>query len=1112
MLGFLKKLFRSKIDKDMAELRPIVDMVNNEYQKLKTLSDDELRLKTIEFKNFIHQKTQNLKNKVQELTVQSQNEQDLNKKEALYNALDLAKKDLNKSIEEALKELLPKAFAVVKETARRFAENHQLVVTATDWDRKIANKKHNVVIEGDKAIWKNRWVAAGTEVEWNMVHYDVQLIGGAVLHQGKIAEMATGEGKTLVATLPTYLNALAGMGVHVVTVNDYLARRDAEWNGPLFEFHQLSVDCIDLHEPNSEARKNAYYADITYGTNNEFGFDYLRDNMVTHPEHLVQRDLHYAIIDEVDSILIDEARTPLIIAGPVPQGDKHEFDILKPRIEKLVHLQKEVVNENLAQAKKILNNGLENLKEADKLKAGTFIYRAHKGLPKHKALLKFLQNDQHKLLMQKAENYHLEDNAKKMYLVDDELYFTINEKNNQIELTDKGRDALTLKEEDPNLFVLPDLGHELAKVDNNDNLSDEQKLHEKERIIKDFSDKSERLHSIHQLLKAYTLFERDVHYIVQEGKVMIVDENTGRVMPGRRWSDGLHQAVESKENVKIEAATQTYATITLQNFFRMYHKISGMTGTAETEAKEFYEIYKLDVVTIPTNKPVIRKDLDDKVYKTRREKFNAIIEEVSDLIAKGRPVLIGTTSVEISETLSRLFKQRNIEHELLNAKHHQREAEIVAKAGQAGAVTIATNMAGRGTDIKLGPGVKEAGGLAIIGSERHESRRIDRQLRGRAGRQGDPGSSQFFVSLEDDLMRLFGSEKIAKAMTMMNMKEGEVIQSSWITSSITKAQQKVEENNFAMRKRLLEYDDVMNYQRDNIYKKRRNALFGDRIKIDLEYMRLQLCESIVKRYHEVGDVDSLNLEVLQIFSIDLKLKPEDLDRNSAEKISQNLYEQVTQKYLDKSQRLANDVYQAAQHFYSQMQEQRKNDPQFLEVLPNIAMEIHLTDGSKTARLAIPIGQIIETKGNIVTDSFEKTVVLGVIDENYKDHLRNMDDLRQSVQNAVFEQKDPLLVYKLESSALFQNLLTHINMQVLSFLLKAEPVNPEPQENTTIQQPKRDDFSKLKTKHEERTIGVDETDIYEEYEEVYANANKPDPYAHLSRKERRELQRKNKKKK
>ncbi len=1112
MLGFLKKLFQSKIDKDMAELRPIVDLVNNEYVKLKSLSDDELRQKTTEFKNYIQQKTSNLRNKVQELITQSQNEQDLNKKEKLYNDLDVAKKELNKVIEEALKDLHPKAFAVVKETSRRFTENQQLVVTATDWDRKIAQKKKNVIIEGDKAIWKNHWIAAGNEVEWNMVHYDVQLIGGSVLHQGKISEMATGEGKTLVATLPTYLNALAGMGVHIVTVNDYLARRDSEWNAPLFEFHQLSVDCIDIHEPNSEERKNAYLADITYGTNNEFGFDYLRDNMVTHPEHLVQRDLHYAIIDEVDSILIDEARTPLIIAGPVPQGDKHEFDILKPRIEKLVNLQKEVVNENLAQARKMLSNGLEGLKEADKLKAGTYIYRAHKGLPKHKALLKFLQNDQHKILMQKAENHHLEDNAKKMYLVDDELYFTINEKNNQIELTDKGRDALTLKEEDPNLFILPDLGHEIAKVDNNPNLSDEQKLHEKERIIKEFSDKSERLHSIHQLLKAYTLFERDVHYIVQEGKVMIVDENTGRVMPGRRWSDGLHQAVESKENVKIEAATQTYATITLQNFFRMYHKIAGMTGTAETEAKEFYEIYKLDVVSIPTNKPVVRKDLDDKVYKTRREKYNAIIEEVETLIAKGRPVLIGTTSVETSETLSRLFKQRNINHELLNAKHHQREAEIVAKAGQSGAVTIATNMAGRGTDIKLGPGVKEAGGLAIIGSERHESRRIDRQLRGRAGRQGDPGSSQFFVSLEDDLMRLFGSEKIAKAMTMLNMKEGEVIQSSWITSSITKAQQKVEENNFAMRKRLLEYDDVMNYQRDNIYRKRRNALFGDRIKIDLEYMRSQLCENIVKRYHEVGDSDSLNLEVLQIFGIDLKLKPEDLDRISAQKISENLYQQVTQKYIDKSSRLAQDVFQAAQHFFVQMSEQRKNDPQFLEVLPNISMEIHLTDGSKTARLAIPIGQIIETEGKIVTDSFEKTVVLGVIDETYKDHLRNMDDLRQSVQNAVFEQKDPLLVYKLESSALFQNLLTHINMQVLSFMLKAEPVNPEPQQNQPVQEPKRDDFSKLKTQHEERTVGVDETDVYDEYEEIYANSDKPDPYANLSRKERRELERKNKKKK
>lgn len=1100
----------------MEELMPIVRLINDEYAKLHHLSDDQLRQKTQELKNIIQQKTQQQKNKVLELTQQSQDQKDVALKEKLYNQLDAAKKELNQAIEAVLKELLPQAFAIVKETARRLTENKQLVVTATEWDRKIAAKKANVLIEGDKAIWKNVWTAAGNTVEWNMVHYDVQLIGGTVLHQGKISEMATGEGKTLVATLPTYLNALAGMGVHIVTVNDYLARRDAEWNAPLFEFHQLSVDCIDLHEPNSTQRQQAYLADIAYGTNNEFGFDYLRDNMVTHPDHLVQRELHYAIIDEVDSILIDEARTPLIIAGPVPQGDRHEYNLLKPRIEKLVNLQREVVNENLAQARKILSVGIENLKEADKLKAGTFIYRAHKGLPKHKALLKFLQNEHHKLLMQKAENYHLEDNAKKMYLVDDELYFTINEKNNQIELTDKGRDALTLKEEDPNLFVLPDLGYELTQIDKNPNLDEEQKLHAKEKLTNEFQQKAERLHSIHQLLKAYTLFEKDVHYIVQEGKVMIVDENTGRVMPGRRWSDGLHQAVEAKENVQVEAATQTYATITLQNFFRMYHKIAGMTGTAETEAKEFYEIYKLDVVTIPTNKPVIRKDLDDKVYKTKREKYNAIIEEVEQLVAKGRPVLIGTTSVETSETLSRLFKQRKIEHELLNAKHHQREAEIVAKAGQAGAVTIATNMAGRGTDIKLGPGVKEAGGLAIIGSERHESRRIDRQLRGRAGRQGDPGTSQFFVSLEDDLMRLFGSERIAKAMTFLKMKEGEVIQSSWITSSITKAQQRVEENNFAMRKRLLEYDDVMNYQRDIIYKKRRNALFGDRIKVDLEHMRHQLCEALVKPYYEAGDADSLNLETIQTFGIDLKLKPEDLDKTPMNKIIQQLYEKVTNKYHQKMQKLANEVFEAAHTFYTNMQQQRQNDPQFLQFLPNIQMEIHLTDGHKTARLAIPIGQIIESQGSIVSDAFEKTVVLGIIDETYKEHLRNMDDLRQSVQNVVYEQKDPLLVYKLEASALFQNLLNHINQQVISFLLRSEPVNPEPpQQQPQNNTPKRDDFSKLKTQHEERSIGVDETDIYDEYEEIYHSADQPKEdidLSKLSRKERRELERKNKKKK
>ena len=881
----LSKLFGTKSDRDLKEIQPIADKAIAEFPKLANLTNDQLRAKTAEFKKRI---TDNSSKEIAQIAdikakIDADPMMDVESKEMLYEEIDELEKKILKNNDEVLDEILPEAFAVVKETAKRFKENSQLEVTATQKDRDYAAKRDSVQIKGDKAFWSNNWIAAGNTVTWDMVHYDVQLIGGVVLHQGKIAEMGTGEGKTLVGTLPVYLNALTGLGVHVVTVNNYLAKRDSEWNGPLFEFHGLSVDCIDKHEPNSEERRQAYLADITFGTNNEFGFDYLRDNMSRSPEDLVQRKHNYAIVDEVDSVLIDDARTPLIISGPTPKGDNQEFAPLKPRIEKIVNAQKTYVNTALTDAKKLLAEGKDK-------EGGMALLRAYRGLPKNKALIKFLSESGNRALLQKTENFYLQDQSRDMHKVDAELFFVIDEKNNSIELTEKGLELISTSSEDSKFFMLPDVGAEIAALEKA-GLPAEEKLQRKEELIRDYSIKSERVHTINQLLKAYTLFEIDVEYVIMDGKIKIVDEQTGRIMEGRRYSDGLHQAIEAKENVKVEAATQTYATVTLQNYFRMYSKLAGMTGTAETEAGELWDIYKLDVVVIPTNRPIQRKDHEDLVYKTKREKYNAVIDEVGKCVAAGRPVLVGTTSVEISELLSRMLKLRGIKHNVLNAKMHQREAEIVQEAGQAGTVTIATNMAGRGTDIKLGVGVKDAGGLAIIGTERHESRRVDRQLRGRAGRQGDPGSSQFFASLEDDLMRLFGSERIAKLMDRMGIQEGEVIQHSMITKSIERAQKKVEENNFGTRKRLIEYDDVMNSQREVIYKKRRHALFGERLAIDIANSIYDTCESIVNEYHELKDFEGFNIEVLRVLSIEPPV-----DENAFIDIKQqDLVEQLYQK-------------------------------------------------------------------------------------------------------------------------------------------------------------------------------------------------------------------------
>jgi len=1030
MLEFISKLFGNKSERDVKGVQPLVEKIKAEFSKLDQISHDELRAKTLDFKARISSGLEKTDTQIKAAKEEAENDQTLevNRKVELYSEIDKLEKDRNKELETILMDILPEAFAVVKETARRLANNKTLEVTATDFDRELAAYKKNVLISGDKAIHHNTWIAAGNEVTWNMVHYDVQLIGGVVLHEGKIAEMATGEGKTLVATLPAYLNALAGQGVHIVTVNDYLARRDSEWMGPLYEFHGLSVDCIDRHEPNSEERRNAYLADITFGTNNEFGFDYLRDNMTRSPEELVQRKLHYAMVDEVDSVLIDDARTPLIISGPVPRGDEHEFYDLKPRIERLVNAQKSLVTTKLNEAKKQIAEGKTGVEEG-----GLALLRAHRGLPKNKALIKFLSEQSIKPVLNKTENYYMQDQNKEMPKVDTELYFVIDEKNNQVELTEKGIELITTSGEDPHFFVMPDVGTEVAEIEKS-GLSSEEKVAKKDELMRDFSIKSERIHSVNQLLKAYTLFERDTEYILDDGKVKIVDEQTGRVLDGRRYSDGLHQAIEAKENVKVEDASQTFATVTLQNYFRMYHKLCGMTGTAVTEAGEFWEIYKLDVVEIPTNTPASRSDRQDLVYRTMREKYNAVADEIVALTQAGRPVLVGTTSVEISELLSRMLKLRGIKHNVLNAKLHQKEADIVAEAGKKSTVTIATNMAGRGTDIKLGEGVKEVAGLAIVGTERHESRRVDRQLRGRSGRQGDPGSSQFFVSLEDDLMRLFGSERISGLMVRMGIEDGEVIQHSMITKSIERAQKKVEENNFGIRKRLLEYDDVMNSQRTVIYTRRKNALFGERLDVDLNNTIFDVTEDVVNEFKDTNNFEGFQLEMIRLFSVDTEITADEFAGKTTPVLVEKAFHEITDYYKRKSEAIAKQAYPVLKDVY----DTRGN------MIENII--VPFTDGVHGIQVAVPLQKAIENEGHEVLKSFEKNVVLTFIDDAWKEHLREMDELKQSVQNAVYEQKDPLLVYKFEAFELFRQMLTNVNKEIVSFLFKGGiPVQQQPEE-------------------------------------------------------------------
>jgi preprotein translocase subunit SecA len=1017
ILDSVIKLFvGDKQEKDLKLLQPVVDNVKKFEAEIAKLSHDELRAKTLSFKEQIKEATKTLDEKITVLEAEAK-AADIDRQEDIYSEIDALKDEAYTISEKVLADIMPEAFAVIKETAKRFVENEELEVTATPFDRELSAQKENVSLEDDKAYWANSWDAAGKPVTWDMIHYDVQLIGGSVLHQGKIAEMMTGEGKTLVSTLPVYLNALTGNGVHVVTVNDYLAKRDRAWMAPIFEFHGLSTDCIDFHQPNSDARRKAYNADITYGTNNEFGFDYLRDNMASSKDDLVQRTPNYAIIDEVDSVLIDDARTPLIISGPVPKGDVHEFNELKPLVSDLVSLQKQNLVKVLAEAKKLLSEG-------DEKEGGKLLLRVHRGLPKNKALIKFLSQEGIKQILQKTENTYMQDNNKLMPEIDQDLYFVVEEKNNQIDLTDKGIAHLSEKTNNDTFFVLPDIGVNVGEIDASEKTAEEKAVL-KEELYKDFSIKSERIHTMNQLLKAYTVFEKDVEYVVMENKVMIVDEQTGRIMDGRRYSDGLHQAIEAKENVKIEDATQTFATVTLQNYFRMYRKLSGMTGTAITEAGEFWEIYKLDVVEIPTNKPIARDDKDDLVYKTAREKYNAVIDDIVKLVAEKRPVLVGTTSVEISELLGRMLQMRKIPHNILNAKLHKREADVVAEAGKPGVVTIATNMAGRGTDIKLSKEVKEAGGLAIIGTERHDSRRVDRQLRGRAGRQGDVGSSQFYVALDDNLMRLFGSDRIAKMMDRMGLKEGEVIQHSMISKSIERAQKKVEENNFGIRKRLLEYDDIMNAQREFVYKRRRNALDGKRLQVDIANMIYDTCEAIVLKNKGVKDFQNFEFELIRFSSMTSPFSEEEFNKLSEKEITDQLYDIVTKHYKDKIERNAVLAYPVIKDVF-----ENEGDRYERIVVP-------FTDGIKSLQVVTNLKEAYETEGKSLVTDFEKNITLAIIDENWKDHLRKMDDLKQSVQNASYEQKDPLLIYKFEAFELFKRTVDEINREVLSFLFKGE---------------------------------------------------------------------------
>ena len=1043
----IKFFVGDKQQKDLKSLQPIVNGVKKFESEISYLSNDALRAKTQEFKDKLKAATKDFEDKIIELEEEAK-KATIDRQEEIYTEIDALKDTSYKASEEVLMEIMPEAFAVIKETAIRFVKNEEIEVTATPFDRELSAKRAHITLKNDKAFWANSWDAAGKPVTWDMIHYDVQLIGGSVLHQGKIAEMMTGEGKTLVSTLPVYLNALSGKGVHLVTVNDYLAKRDSAWMGLIFEFHGLSTDCIDYHQPNSDARRKAYNADITYGTNNEFGFDYLRDNMASSKDDLVQRAPNYAIIDEVDSVLIDDARTPLIISGPVHQGNRHEFNELKPLVADLVELQRKHLVGVLAESKKLISEGKDK-------EGGFLLLRVYRGLPKNKALIKFLSQEGIKQLLQKTENHYMQDNNKLMPEVDEDLWFVVEEKNNQIDLTDKGIAHLSEITKNDNFFVLPDIGVKVGQIDQSEG-SAEEKASQKEELYRDFSIKSERIHTMNQLLKAYTVFEKDVEYVVMENKVMIVDEQTGRIMDGRRYSDGLHQAIEAKENVKIEDATQTFATVTLQNYFRMYRKLAGMTGTAVTEAGEFWEIYKLDVVEIPTNKPVTRDDKEDLVYKTSREKYNAVIDDIVKLVSEKRPVLVGTTSVEISELLGRMLQMRKIPHNILNAKLHKREADIVAEAGKPGVVTIATNMAGRGTDIKLTEDVKKAGGLAIIGTERHDSRRVDRQLRGRAGRQGDVGSSQFYVALDDNLMRLFGSDRIAKMMDRMGLKEGEVIQHSMITKSIERAQKKVEENNFGIRKRLLEYDDIMNSQREFVYKRRRNALDGKRLQVDIANMIYETCESIVIKNKAVKDFQNFEFELIRFSSMSSPITEADFEKLSEKEITDKLYEIVTSHYKTKIEKNAVLAYPVIKGVY-----ENEGDRYERIVVP-------FTDGIKSLQVVTNLKEAYETQGKSLITDFEKNITLAIIDENWKEHLRKMDDLKQSVQNASYEQKDPLLIYKFEAFELFKLTVDEINKEVLSFLFKGELPTQDTNQISEARQQKRERLNTSKAEVQNST--------------------------------------------
>ena len=1054
-MAFINKILGvflgNKADKDMAEIAPLVELIKKEYERIKLLSTDELRAESAKLKAIVRERIKAEEDRIVELKEMAETV-DIQESENIYQEIDKLEEKIDDKLEEVLNEILPAAFSIVKATAKLFTENERIVVDASDFDRDLATTRNSVIIEGEKAVWLNKWIAGGNEITWDMVHYDVQLIGGIVLHQGKVAEMGTGEGKTLVATLAVFLNALTGKGVHVVTVNDYLSKRDSEWMGPIFEFHGLSVDCIDKYQPNSDGRRQAYLSDITYGTNNEFGFDYLRDNMAISPRDLVQRKHHYSIVDEVDSVLIDDARTPLIISGPVPKGEIQKFEELRPKVEKLYAAQRNFVNQCLSDAKRLLTK--PDATREEKEEGSILLLRAHKGLPKHKPVIKFLSEEGIKALMTKTENYHMQDNNKLMHIITDPLFFVIDEKQNSVELTDKGIDLISTDVEDHHFFVLPDVGSEIAEIENNKSLTKEQVLEKKEELLTSYSIKSERVHTINQLLKAYAMFEKDVEYVVIDNKVKIVDEQTGRIMEGRRYSDGLHQAIEAKENVKVEAATQTFATITLQNYFRMYHKLAGMTGTAETEAGELWDIYKLDVVVIPTNRKVVRHDREDIVYKTKREKYNAVIEEIVELNRIGRPVLVGTTSVEISELLSRYLKMRGIKHNVLNAKLHAREAEIVADAGRKGMVTIATNMAGRGTDIKLTTEVKELGGLAIIGTERHESRRVDRQLRGRSGRQGDPGSSQFFVSLEDDLMRLFGSDRITGIMDKIGLKEGEMIQHSMITKSIERAQKKVEENNFGIRKRLLEYDDVMNSQREVVYKKRRHALFGERLEVDILNTTYDVIDNLVNEFQPNGDFESFNLELIRIMSMESPVSEQEFTRMKADDVVEKTNNEMVGVYTRRMEAIAKQAYPVIRDVF----ETKGN------MYTNIVVPI--SDGKHIFQIITNLEKAYKNQGKELVKSYQKQIVLSTIDDSWKEQLREMDDLKQSVQNATYEQKDPLLIYKFESFNLFKIMITKVNKQIVSTLVKGHIPSVEPQQVHEGHERRGLDMSRMSTSKSE----------------------------------------------